>query len=288
MKVLLLISFLFMTACSIVGPGERGVRLKMGEAQDYVLEPGAHFWIPVFRGVAKVDVQIQKNEVVTPSASKDMQEIETNLAVNWHIEADQVVKLYKSVGHEYYILNRLIVPAVNEVLKATSAKLTAEEILTKRVEMKDDIDSSLRNRLLKYGIIIDEINIVDLTFSKEFTHAIEQKQIAEQEAKQAYYLAQKVAKDAEGKAVAQVTMAKADAEQRVIDAGAKAKSEVLAAKADAEAKLLRANAEAKANLTVAKSLTPALIKYEKIKNWNGQLPKVTGGAGTLISIDGDK
>jgi regulator of protease activity HflC (stomatin/prohibitin superfamily) len=265
-NLFIILSVLILTGCTIVGPGERAVRLNFGKASSEVLEPGFHLWFPVILGSATVDVQIQKSEIKTSSASKDMQEIETMIAINWHIESDKVVNLYKTVGGEYYVLNTLLAPAVNEVLKATSAKLTAEEILTKRIEMKHDIDTSLRGRLNSYGIIIDEINIVDLKFSQQFTHAIEAKQIAEQRAKQAHYEALEAEQKAEGEAKAQVTMAKAAAEST----------------------LLKANAEAKANLTVSSSLTKDIIEYEKVKNWDGKLPQVTGGSGTLISIPGVK
>jgi prohibitin 1 len=246
--VVALLVVVLVSGCSVVGPGERGVRVSLGSASDDVKEPGAYFWLPFLLGMAKLDVQVQKSEVESSAASKDMQEITTHVAVNWSISPEKVVQLYKTVGDEDDILDRIISPAVNEVMKASTAKRTAEEALTRRMEMKADIDTVLKTRLATYGVNLSDVNIVNFTFSKEFMDAIEKKQIAEQEAKQAEYVA--------------------------LQAIQQAKAEVNRAKGQAEAQQL-----------LRTTLTPAILQQRAIEKWDGSFPQVMGnGALPFISL----
>ena len=114
-----------------------------------------------------------------------MQTITTELAVNWHIDPLKVNRIYQQVGDERLIIDGIITPAVSEVLKAATAKKNHEEVITKRTELKQEIDSNLKKRVESYGIIIDDVSLVNFSFSPDFSRAIESKQIAEQEAKQA-------------------------------------------------------------------------------------------------------
>lgn len=246
-KLLLTISMILLTGCTIVGPGERGIRVSMGSTSSDVKQSGAYLWIPVLYGMANIDIQVQKSEVEASAASKDMQEINTHVAVNWSIDETKVVELYKSVGDESDIYQRIISPAVNEVMKSAVSQKTAEEVLTKRLDMKKDIDSLLASRLGNYGIKLLDVSIVNLTFSKEFSDAIERKQIAEQEAKQAEYLAQKATQEAK----ANVEMAKGQAESQ---------------------RLLKS------------TITQELLQKMAIEKWNGQYPQVMG-TGTLPFIN---
>ncbi len=231
------------TACSIVGPGERGVRVSLGKVSKEPQEPGAYLWVPFLLGMDKMDVQIQKTEVESSSASKDMQEITAKIAVNWSLAPDSVVKVYQDTGDEDSILTKIIAPAINESLKSATAQRAAEECLTKRIEMKNDIDKALAARLLQYGITMHDVSIMDLKFGKEFTDAIERKQIAEQEAKQAEYVALKATQEA--------------------------KAEVERAKGQNEAqKLLQA------------TTSTAILQKAAIDKWDGKFPQVMG-SGTL-------
>lgn len=239
MKFVLVSAVLFLSACSVVGPGQRGVRISLGTVSEDAKMPGAYFWFPFLAGMQKIDVQIQKSEVVASAASKDMQEIHANVAVNWSLNPDKVVETYKTIGDDQDVLQRIIVPAVNEVLKSASAKRAAEEVLTKRLEMKDDIDLALKGRLATYGISLHDISIVNLTFSQEFTQAIERKQIAEQEAQQAAYDTQKAVQTA--------------------------KAEIERAKGQSEAqRLLRA------------TITKEILEQRAIEKWNGAFPQYMG------------
>lgn len=191
--LLLLISF---SGCTVIGPGERGIRFYFGKASNDIEEPGAYLWIPFFMGMTKIDVQVQKSEIETSAASKDMQDITTKVAVNWKLAPEKVVQTYKNVGDEEAILQRILVPAVSEVLKASTAKYTAEEILNKRMALKNEIDLGLKERLNAYGIDLFDVSITHLSFTEGFSKAVESKQIAEQRAKEAAYEAEKATQDA--------------------------------------------------------------------------------------------
>lgn len=257
--VFTILTVLLVSGCSVVGPGERGVRVSLGTVSSEPKQPGAYVWFPFILGMKKIDIQLQKSEVESSAASKDMQEIKAHVAVNWSLSPKEVVTTYQNIGDESDILERIIKPAVNEVMKASAAKRTAEEVLTKRMEMKKDIDDGLKDRLAKHGITLDEVSIVNLSFSSEFSKAIERKQIAEQEAKQAEYDTKKAVQ--------------------------RAKSEVETAKGEAEANLTKTTAQAKGQKLLKETLTPQMIQLEYLKKWDGTLPQVMSGNGSGMILN---
>lgn len=255
MKNLFLVALLsvLLSACSVIGPGQRGVRTYFGSMSPTILQPGLHLWFPVILGLTKIDVQIQKSEINTNAASKDMQDVTTKFALNWHLTPDQVGSVFQNIGDEDSVLEKVISPAISEVLKAATAKKTAEEILTKRHELKAEIDVEIRKRMKGYGITIDDINIVNVSFSHEFSKAIENKQIAEQRAKEAEY-------------------------------------EALRAEKDAQSEVNRAKGQAEAQRLLQKTLTKDLLTLEYLKKWNGELPQVLtgGGSGVMLNLNINK
>lgn len=237
---------------SIINAGERGVVMRLGKVQDTILDEGIHFIVPVVTSVKSLNVRVQKNGFKSDAASKDLQKVTTELAVNWHIDPTKVNKIYQSVGDEENIVNGIITPAVSEVLKAATAKKTAEEIITKRTALKEEIDKSLETRLATYGILIDDVSLVDFSFSPEFSKAIEAKQIAEQEARQASFIAQKASQEA-------------------------------------QADINRAKGQAEAQRLQRQTLTPELLQKQAIEKWDGRFPMVMGENGALpfINIDSE-
>lgn len=233
---------------AIVNAGERGVVMQFGKVQDTVLDEGLHPIIPIVTTVKKLNVRVQQNSFNAGAASKDLQTITTELAVNWHIDPLKVNRVFQQVGDEELIVNGIMTPAVSEVLKAATAKKTAEEIITKRTELKQEIDANLKGRLEPYGVIVDDVSLVNFSFSPEFSRAIEAKQIAEQEAKQASFIAQKATQEAQ--------------------------AEVNRAKGQAEAQRLQ-------RLT----LTPELLQKQAIEKWDGRFPMVMGGNGAVPLIN---
>ncbi len=246
---MLLAALILLSGCSVVGPGERGIRFYFGKASDTVENPGAYLWLPFFMGMSKIDVQVQKSEIETSAASKDMQEITTKVAVNWKLSPDKVVVTYKNVGDEEAILTRILIPAVSEVLKSSTAKYTAEEILKKRMELKKEIDIGLKERLNAYGIDLFDVSITHLQFTKGFEEAIENKQIAEQQAKQAEYVAQKATQEA---------------------------------KAEVE----RAKGQATSQNLIRSTMTKEILQQRAIEKWDGKFPQVMGSSALpFINID---
>ncbi len=259
-----------LSACSVVGPQERGVRTYSGNATE-VLQPGLHPWVPVLFGIGKVNVSIQKEDISTSAASRDLQEVTTKISVNWLINSESVLQVYKTLGDEDDAFKRVVTPAVNEVMKAAMSKLTAEEILSKRLLLKDDVDNQLKTRLARYGLILQDVSIVDLQFSQQFSHAIEAKQIAEQQAKQAHYVADKATQDA----IASVNKTKGEAE-----------SKLLMARSQSQANLIIARTQAEAQKLLQSTLTDGVLRMEYLKRWDGVLPTVLTGnsSGVMINL----
>lgn len=247
--VLFLAAILF-KPFTIVNAGERGVVMQFGKVQEAILDEGIHPILPVVTSVQKISVRVQKNDVKAEAASKDLQNVNMDVAVNWHVEPKRVNEVFQRVGDETEIISRIISPAVSEVVKAATAKKTAEEIITKRTELKQEIDNQIKNRLLSYGVVVDDISLVNVGFSPEFAKAIEAKQIAEQEAKRADFIALKAEKDAQ--------------------------AEINRAKGQAEAQRLQ-------RLT----LTSELLQQQAIEKWDGRFPTVMGGNGALPFINVD-
>lgn len=244
-KLLMLCSLIALSACSVVGPGERGVSVSLGKVGSEVRQPGAYLWIPFLYGNKSINIQVQKSDVRTSAASRDMQEITTELAINWSIDPDQVIATYKNIGDEKDVYARIIQPAVSEVMKASTSKRTAEEILSQRLDLKKDIDEGLKARLLVYGVKLTDVSIVDLQFSEHFARAVEEKQVAEQQAQQAKYNTQK-------------------AEQ------------------DAKSAIARAKGEAESQRVLKEQITPQLLQLKAIEKWSGQVPTVMGSGSNML------
>lgn len=244
----LLVTALIFKPFAIVNAGERGVVMQFGKVQDTILDEGIHPIMPVVTSVKRLSVRVQKNDINARAASKDLQDVTTELAINWHIDPAQANKVFQRVGDEEQIVNGIITPAVSEVLKAATAKKNVEEILTKRTELKDEIDAQLKTRLAAYGLLVDDVSLVNFAFSPEFNKAIEAKQIAEQQAKQAGFIA-------------------------------------LQAKQEAEAEINRARGQAEAQRLQRLTLTPELLQKQAIEKWDGKFPTVMSGNGALPFIN---
>jgi regulator of protease activity HflC (stomatin/prohibitin superfamily) len=236
----------------LVGAGERGVVLNFGAVQDKVLGEGLHLRVPVMQKIALVDVRIQKSQTDAESVSKDLQDTKSVVAVNYHASPEKVNKIFQTIGTSFK--ERIVDPAVQEVVKAITARYTAVELITQREKVRNEIKELLRQRLITYDIIVDDFSIVNFRFSQQFEAAIEAKQTAEQ-------LAFKAQRDLE--------RIKIEADQKV-------------ASAKAEAESLRLQKE---------NVTPQLIQLRKIEasikaieKWDGHMPKITSGAVPFLDM----
>jgi regulator of protease activity HflC (stomatin/prohibitin superfamily) len=207
---LLLLSF---SSFVIVNPGQAGVLSILGKAKDGALLEGVHFKPPLISTVDIYDVTVQKFEVPAQSSTRDLQDLSASFAINFRLDPTQVVEIRRKQGTLQNIVSKIIAPQTQESFKIAAARRTVEEAITKRSELKQDFDMALGERLEKYGIIVLDTSVVDLTFSPEFSKAVEEKQIAEQRAQRAVYVAQ----EAEQQAQAEINRARGKAEaQRLL------------------------------------------------------------------------
>lgn len=197
----------------IINPGQAGVLSVLGKAQDGALLEGLHYRPPFVSSVDIYDVTVQKFEVPAQSSTKDLQDLSASFAINFRLDPTQVVQIRRTQGSLQNIVAKIIAPQTQESFKIAAARRTVEEAITKRSELKEDFDNALDSRLQKYGIIVLDTSVVDLNFSPEFARAVEEKQIAEQRAQRAVYVAQ----EAEQQAQSDINRAKGKAEaQRLL------------------------------------------------------------------------
>lgn len=197
----------------ILNPGQAGVITILGKARDGVLLEGIHFKPPLVSSVDIYDLTVQKFEVPAQSSTKDLQDLSASFAINFRLDPLLVVEIRRKQGTLANIVSKIIAPQTQESFKIAAARRTVEEAITKRNELKQDFDDALNQRLEKYGIIVLDTSVVDLDFSPEFAKAVEEKQIAEQRAKRAIYVAQ----EAEQQAQADINRAQGKAEaQRLL------------------------------------------------------------------------
>jgi regulator of protease activity HflC (stomatin/prohibitin superfamily) len=229
----------------VVDSGERGVLLTWGKVEPSAVEPGLHFKTPWMQSVEIFDVKTQKYEADATAASKDLQTVSTTIAVNYNLRPESVPIIYAELGRSF--ADRIIQPAVQEVVKASTAKFSAEELITNRAAAKDLIQRLLTERLAKSYIDVVDIAIINFEFSAAFKDAIEAKVTAEQ----------------------QKLKAERDFQRTLIEAN------MTYAKADAEARALERQKSA---------LTPELVELRRIDaqraaidKWDGRLPSVTTG-----------
>lgn len=236
-----------------IGAGERGIVQNFGAVQDKVLSEGIHFKIPIVQTVIIMDVKIQKVTTDAASSSSDLQDVDMSVALNYHVIPEEANLVYQTIGVQFK--ERIIDPAIQEVMKAVSARYTAEELITKRPAVSSEMREALTTRLLESKIAVDAFSIINFSFSQTFTDAIEAKQTAEQNA-------------------------------------LKAKRDLDRIKVEAEQTIAAATAEAEALRLQKMNISPDLIELRKIEanlkaieKWNGILPEVTGaGAIPFIGV----
>ncbi|MEH2407742.1 prohibitin family protein [Nostoc sp.] len=208
--VLAILVIIGLNSFIIITPGQAGVISILGKARDGALLEGIHVKPPFITVIDVYDLTVQKFEVPAESSTKDLQNLSARFAINFRLDPMQVVEVRRKQGTLENIVSKIIAPQTQEAFKIAAARRTVEEAITKRSELKEDFDNALGDRLDKYGIIVLDTSVVDLAFSPEFAKAVEEKQIAEQRAQRAVY----VAREAEQEAQADVNRAKGKAESQ--------------------------------------------------------------------------
>src|SRR5918996_1893968 len=168
----------------IVDAGHRGVLLNFGAVFEAAsLNEGIHFVVPFRDSVIQVEVRTQRITEDAASASNDLQDVSTQVALNYHVDPDTAQILYQQIGFDY--ASRVIAPAIQESVKQISARFNAENLITNRETVKGEIESNIKARLAPYNIIVEALSITEFQFTEQFRRAVEAKVEAEQRALQA-------------------------------------------------------------------------------------------------------
>jgi len=254
--ILIIIGVVATASVKIVDSGHRGVLLHWDavDLSNPPLDEGLHFVVPFQDDVVNIEVRTLKYASEARSASKDLQTVETTVTVNYHPDKEAIHRLYKNLGLDYE--NRVIQPAIEETVKQVTANYNAEELITKRPLVKDDIEFSIRERLNQFDVVTEVISITDFEFSPLFSRAIESKVEAEQKALQAENDLRRI---------------EVEARQREANSIGLANANIAEAKGEAEAIAI---------INQALAENPNYLEWLKTQAWDGQLPLVVGNGGT--------
>jgi prohibitin 2 len=255
----------------IVEAGNRGVLLKFGAVDTSVsLAEGIHFVTPFRDNVIQMEVRTQKIVENAASASRDLQDVSTQVALNYHINPDTAQILYRQLGFDY--ANRVVSPAIQESVKQVTARFNAENLITNRETVKSEIENQIKQRLASYKIDVETISITEFQFSEQFRRAVEAKVEAEQRALQANNDLRRIEIEA------QQAEARAIGEQQ---------ANIARAEGVRQAAVLQAQGEAEAIQIVEAQLreNPRYLEWLKTQRWDGVLPLVTGGTGATPFIE---
>lgn len=243
--IALLIFFIACGSMGTVNAGSRGVVTRLGRVTGEIKGEGFYTKRPLIDTVTSMDVRVQKEQVKTGGASKDLQVVLATVALNISIDPNHCAAIFQTYGTNY--LETYVAPAMQESIKAVTAQYTAEELISKREVVREAMAALISKKLSPVGIRTDALNIVDFDFSATFNQAIEAKVTAEQHALAAKnLLAQK-----EYEAQQAVATAKGKAEAMEIESAALAKN-------------------------------PQVLQLRALEKWDGVLPKVSGGAVPFI------
>ncbi|MGN0586992.1 MAG: prohibitin family protein [Oscillospiraceae bacterium] len=241
--VVFILVILLLASFTSVKAGHSGVVTTFGKVSDQVLGEGLHFKIPFIQQIILVDNRVQKAEVACSAASKDLQTVSSTIAVNYKVLNSYSAEVYKNIGLDYESI--IITPAIQECVKAVTAKFTAEELITNRQAIGDQMMELLKAKINTYGIDIQIFNITAFDFTAEYNAAIEAKQTAQQNA-------------------------------------LKAEQDLQRIRVEAEQTIAEAEAEAEAYRLKSEQITPEIILMNYIDKWDGKLPSVVSGDSSMM------
>ncbi len=188
-----------------VDTGKIGVVTQYGRVTGRELDEGLSVVLPYgLNNVSIYDIKVQKEISNTQAATKDLQDVTAEVVLNYHLNRGEVSKIHQTVGETYK--DRVITPALSETFKSASAKYNASELITERATLKKDVYDQLRDRLGKYGIVVDDVSITNFKFSDSFANAIEEKQVAQQNAERAKFNLEAAQTDAQAQAAQSATL----------------------------------------------------------------------------------
>ena len=249
--ILVIVAF---NSITTVPTGFVGVKTRFGKVQQDVIQEGLNLKVPFIEKIVKIDCKTKKVETTAAGSTKDMQNVSTSIAVNYNVNKETANNLYREIGLDFE--NIIISPAIQESIKSTLAQYTAEELITKRSNVSNEIQNILIDKIQEKGFVITEFNLVNIDFSEEYDKAIETKAVRQQE----------------------VETAKAELEKQKIQN----EKEISEAQKDAQVMALQ-NSQITENTLRLKELENEKAMIDK---WNGALPNtmLSNGANALFSI----
>jgi prohibitin 2 len=242
--VIIIVISIVAGAFTAVPAGHRGVVIRFSAVTGTVLQEGLQTKVPFIDSVVMMDVRTDKYEVAAAAASRDLQDVSTTIALNWRLEPTRTAEIYRTLGMDY--AGRITAPAVQEVVKQVTARHRAEDLITNREMVRNEIAEELTTRLLERGIITEAVSITEFRFNETFVAAVEAKVAAEQAVLQAQFTLEQV---------------KIEAQQREEKERGEANARI--AKAEGEAEYIRVvtDAQVAANNAIAESLSPEVLQY---------------------------
>lgn len=252
--VMLILNLVLVQGLVQVDSGSRGVVIQVGAVTNRILEPGLSFKVPFVQSVASMDVQTRAYEAESAAASKDLQDVKTHVTANYALNPSKVGQIFQDLRRDY--LNRILKPAIQESVKAATAQFNAEELITQRPHVRNEIERILQVRLGQFGIDLKALSITNFEFSSSFSASIEAKVVAVQSAL-----------EAENK------LRQIEVEARQVETAAKGQANAAIARADGEAIaiLTVAKAQADANKTVNTTLTDQIIRYALVQKLGSEI-----------------
>ena len=224
----------------MVGPGERGIKIKLGEVEPEVYNEGLHFIFPFIQKFKTMNIKTQRTTIKTSVYTKDIQQAKITYVLNFNVQPDKVNKLFQEVGMNY--VETILTPVVEGTIKDIIGKWNAQDLIANREKATGDILFKLQNQLKDNYINVTDFQMIEINYSDVFERAIESKVTAEQEALKAKY--------------------------KTVQVEEEAKQKLIAAQAEAKSMAIRAQA-----LTQNKSL----VEYEAVQKWDGRMPQYMMG-----------
>lgn len=238
----------FLAGCTQVETGEVGIKMNFGEVEKQALLPGLHFYNWFTSKVLHFEVREQKFEGETDCFTKDTQNARIKYAVGFYPEASKAVEIFSTLGIQWK--EKLIAPVILGHLKDTTGQYIADELIAKREVVKNSVLRNLREKLTERGVMVTNVEFVNIDFDDNYEKAVEAKVVAIQKA--------------------------AEAKNATVQVEEQARQRVIAA--EAEARAIKIQSEALAQ-------NKGLVEFEAVKRWDGKLPQyMMGNAVPFVSV----
>jgi len=260
--LLVVLSLQFAAACTphTVDAGHIGVKTEWGEVQQEALQEGFYWKGIVGERIINMDARVQKRIAEASASSKDLQVVTTTIALNYRIDVTQAVELYQDIGTLSQVENTIIDPVLQEAVKTATAQYNAEELITSRTEVKEEITTYVTTSLERSHVTVTDLSIVNFQFDTKYQDAIEAKQVAEQKALTATNDLRRIEVEAQ--------------QAEAVALGV------------ANSMLIEARAEAERQEMLNQTLNRELLEWQAIQKWDGKLPVVGGDSGAFVDVSG--